>query len=85
MASHVYFDEVSSMRKVIREDYYFSEPGKQNTDDVIESVKKRASITGVEHVVVASTTGQTAVRFAEALGNKIDRSIRTKTDSIDFL
>ena len=59
------------MCKVIREDYYFSEPGKQNTDDVIEAVKKRASVTGVEHVVVASTTGETAVRFAEALGNKV--------------
>lgn len=29
------------MAKILREDYYFKEPGEQNTDDVIEAVKKR--------------------------------------------
>jgi len=60
------------MVKMLREDYYFGEPGEQNTDDVIDAVKKRLSITGIKHVVVASTRGKTAVKFAEALGDQAD-------------
>ncbi|MDH5439627.1 MAG: hypothetical protein OEY31_03390 [Candidatus Bathyarchaeota archaeon] len=59
------------MVKIPREDYYFEEPGEQNTDDVIEAVKKRLSTTGIKHVVVASTRGKTAVKFAKALGNQV--------------
>ena len=59
------------MVKIPREDYYFEEPGEQNTDNVIEAVKKRLSTTGIKHVVVASTRGKTAVKFAEALGNQV--------------
>ena len=59
------------MVKIPREDYYFEEPGEQNTDDVIEAVKKRLYTTGIKHVVVASTRGKTAVKFAEALGNQV--------------
>ena len=59
------------MGKVTREDFYFDEPGERNTDYVVEAVKKRVSVTGVKHVVVASTSGKTAVRFAEALGNQV--------------
>ena len=59
------------MVKMLREDYYFEEPGEQNTHDVIEAVKKRLPATGIKHVVVASTRGKTAVKFAEALGNQV--------------
>jgi len=54
----------------IREDYYFDEPGEHNTDDVIEAVKKRLSATGIRHIVVASTSGKTAMKFAEVLGKQ---------------
>ncbi|MEM2906097.1 MAG: pyruvate kinase alpha/beta domain-containing protein [Candidatus Bathyarchaeia archaeon] len=58
------------MARILREDYYFDEPGEQNTDDVVEAVEKRLSATGIKYVVVASTRGKTAVKFAEALGKR---------------
>jgi hypothetical protein len=58
------------MGKIVREDYYFDEPGKQNTDDVIEAVKKRVEATGIRFVIVASTSGETALKFARALKGK---------------
>jgi len=56
--------------KIIREDYYFEEPGPQNTDDVIEAVAKRVETTKIKHVIVASHTGETALKFAKALKGK---------------
>lgn len=58
------------MGKVIREDYYFDEPGAHNTDDVVEAVKKRVESADIKHVIVASISGKTALRFAEALNGK---------------
>lgn len=58
------------MGKALREDYYFDEPGPQNTEDVIESVKKRVELTGIKYVIVASTSGETALKFAKALEGK---------------
>lgn len=58
------------MVRLVREDYYFDEPGEQNTEDVIEAVKNRLSATGIKYVIVASTSGKTAVKFAEALGKQ---------------
>jgi hypothetical protein len=45
---------------------YFEKPGSQNTEGVIEAVKKRVEELGTQHVVVASTKGRTALKFAEA-------------------
>ena len=56
---------------VLREDYYFDLPGEQNTDDVIDAVKKRILDTGIKRVVVASTRGKTAVKLAEQLGKDV--------------
>jgi hypothetical protein len=42
-------------------------PVKDPTRDVIDRVKERLDAGGVEHVVVATTSGETGVRFAEAL------------------
>jgi hypothetical protein len=53
---------------------YFERPGPQNTDGVIEAVKKRAEELGVEHIVVASTRGKNALKFAEALAG-MDRTL----------
>lgn len=47
--------------------YYFDEHWYQNTNKVIELVRKRILETGVKHIVVASMSGSTAVKFAEAL------------------
>ncbi|MFQ6076269.1 MAG: pyruvate kinase alpha/beta domain-containing protein [Candidatus Bathyarchaeia archaeon] len=58
------------MGKVVREVYFFDEPGEQNTDDVVEAVAKRVEAGGIGHVIVASTSGETATRFAKALEGK---------------
>lgn len=47
---------------------YFHEPGPQNTEDLIEAVKRRIRCSGIEYVIVASESGSTALKVAEALG-----------------
>jgi len=46
---------------------YFETPGPHNTDKVVEAVKERIKEGDVKHVVVASISGKTALRFAEEL------------------
>jgi hypothetical protein len=52
-----------------KEIVYFDEAGKQNTDECIAAVKKRVSGGDVKHVVVASSTGETALKLADALSD----------------
>jgi hypothetical protein len=47
---------------------YLDEPGPRNTDEVIAAVKSYVTTNGLKHVVVASSTGATGVRFADATG-----------------
>jgi hypothetical protein len=49
---------------------YLERPGPQNTEDVIDAVTAYIARSGLERVVVASTTGSTATKFAKALENK---------------
>ncbi|HHN64476.1 MAG TPA: hypothetical protein ENK09_03850 [Nitrospirae bacterium] len=46
---------------------YFEKPGRTNTEACLEIVKETLSSTDIMHVVVASTTGETGLLFAEAL------------------
>ncbi|MEM2917162.1 MAG: pyruvate kinase alpha/beta domain-containing protein [Candidatus Bathyarchaeia archaeon] len=46
---------------------YFDEPGPQNTEVLIEAVKRRLKGSGIDYVVVASESGKTALKVAEAL------------------
>ena len=46
---------------------YFDEPGPQNTGALIEAVKGRIKRSGIEYVVVASESGNAALKVAEAL------------------
>jgi len=55
------------MADTTRECIYFDKPGRENTDRVVEAVVKRLEDSDLDTVVVASTTGYTALRFAEAL------------------
>ncbi|MGZ4847847.1 MAG: pyruvate kinase alpha/beta domain-containing protein, partial [Halobacteriota archaeon] len=48
---------------------YLEKPGPQNTEDVIDAVQTYIARSGLKRVVVASTTGATAVKFAAALEN----------------
>ena len=51
---------------------YFDKPGPQNTVEIVQAVSKRAQELGIEHVVVASNSGQTALKFWQGLkGTKI--------------
>ncbi len=49
---------------------YFDEPGEQNTEQVVEAVVRRVEAGGIGNVVVASTSGETAIKFALALKGK---------------
>ena len=46
---------------------YFTDPGSQNTEKVIEAVKNRIISGGVKTIVVASSSGETGVKFAGEL------------------
>jgi hypothetical protein len=50
-----------------RQTLYFDRPGPKNTAPLLEAVKQRATELKVSHVVVASNSGQTALRVHEAL------------------
>ncbi len=46
---------------------YFEKPGKENTDKCVNIVKEAVRAEGFGHVVLATTTGETAEKMAEAL------------------
>jgi uncharacterized protein len=52
-----------------RQVYYFDSPGEQNTSLVIEAVSQRLKDGGPKKVVVASTSGETALALARELKN----------------
>jgi hypothetical protein len=47
--------------------YYFERPGPENTPDAARFAVERAQALGLETVVVASTSGRTALQFLEAM------------------
>jgi hypothetical protein len=55
------------MDKIVRKVYYFGEPGKQNTEEVMEIVKNVIQEEKIDCLIVASTSGETALKFAKAL------------------
>jgi hypothetical protein len=55
------------MSPVERRVEYFANPGSKNTEKVIEAVKDRITNGGVKTIVVASTSGETGVKFADKL------------------
>jgi len=57
---------------VKRQVYYFDEPGEENTQLVIEAVSQRLEAGGTSKVIVASTSGKTAVEFARSLKGKAE-------------
>ena len=46
---------------------YFDKPGKDNSEAVFEIAKMRAKELGIKTIIVASTTGETAVKAVDAL------------------
>ena len=58
------------MVKIERATVYFSDPGPRNTENVIKAVLERIRESDLKEVIVASTSGWTGVKFAEALKNE---------------
>ncbi|MEM2110541.1 MAG: pyruvate kinase alpha/beta domain-containing protein [Candidatus Bathyarchaeia archaeon] len=58
------------MAKIEKVSTYFLGYGPENTDNVIEAVSRRLEEGDIKTVVVASTSGQTGAKFAEALKDK---------------
>jgi uncharacterized protein len=56
---------------------YLERPGPQNTEDVIDAVKRYVARSGLKRVIVASTTGVTAEKFAAALENTAELVVVT--------
>lgn len=52
---------------VMKAIYYFEEPGPENTDRCIELARKRVAELGLGHVVVATSTGATALKVRDVL------------------
>jgi len=51
----------------IKETIYFDKPGREHTETVAAAVRKRCEELKIKYVVVASNTGETALKFCEAL------------------
>lgn len=52
------------MQRIVR---YFDSSGAENTDEVIQAVTERLDESEIKTVVVASSTGETAIKFAQSL------------------
>ncbi len=56
-----------------KEILYFDQPGPQNTMEVVHAVSGRARELGIEHIAVASSSGQTALKLWQELhGMKVN-------------
>ena len=53
----------------VREIVYFDKPGKANTGKVVDAVAARLAEGDIDTVIVASTTGYTALALSDALGD----------------
>jgi hypothetical protein len=58
------------MKGVSRPIFYFSQPGVENTDDVVEIVYKRLKEGDIKNVVVASSRGGTGLKFARKMAKE---------------
>ncbi|MDI6645044.1 MAG: pyruvate kinase alpha/beta domain-containing protein [Methanobacteriaceae archaeon] len=47
--------------------FYFENPGKENTDKLLDLVKTRKKELGIDKIVVASVSGETAIKLAEKI------------------
>jgi len=50
---------------------YFEKPGSENTDELIQLVKERIEDSDIKYVAIASSTGESALKLSEALGDDI--------------
>ena len=61
------------MTFITKKTYYFDKPGPENTGDAARFAIERAKESGIQTIIVASTSGKTAELFYEAMkGSKLD-------------
>jgi hypothetical protein len=58
------------MKGTSRRIVYFNEPGAENTDEVLEVVHQRLKEGGIKSVVVASSSGETGIKFARRMAGE---------------
>jgi len=63
---------------------WFEEPGTQWTGEVLALVTERVRAGGAQHVIVATTSGATGARFAEALADS-DANVVCVTHHVGFV
>ena len=63
---------------------YFDRPGKKNTERTIELVKERAGQLGIKYLLIATTTGKTAVEAAKMIPGK-DHEVIAVAEHYGFL
>ncbi|WP_292520393.1 pyruvate kinase alpha/beta domain-containing protein [Methanoculleus sp.] len=68
---------------VTRNAYYFDAPGAENTLDAARFAVERAQELGVRKIVVASSSGQTALAFRDAMAGK-DLDLIVVTHAVGF-
>jgi len=68
---------------VTRNTYYFDAPGAQNTLDAARFAVERAQELGIQKIVVASTSGQTALTFRDAMAGT-DLQLIVVTHAVGF-
>jgi hypothetical protein len=61
---------------------YFDKPGRENTDDVIELTLARLNEGDVSTIVVASTTGYTALKLSSALHGRASQGSKVTIVSV---
>lgn len=54
---------------MLKDIHYFENPGMENTDKVIELVKIRKEELGIKNIVIASASGISGVKLAEAIND----------------
>jgi hypothetical protein len=63
---------------------YFENSGKENTEKLIEIVKRRIANSDIRYIVIASLSGETALKVADALGNMMHIDIISVTSQAHF-
>lgn len=65
MLGSIKFGEGKVMNLVERKVTYFKEPGEQNTDTLLQSVKKYVEKENIKDIIIASTTGETGAKASK--------------------
>ncbi|MDA8092134.1 MAG: hypothetical protein M0Z61_18160 [Nitrospiraceae bacterium] len=71
------------MGMIIKKTVYFEKPGRENTGDCVSVVKDAVKEYGYRHLVLATTTGDTALAMGAAL-NAPDMNVVAVTHSAGF-